>query len=247
MEGLNRLVLQSGLRIGLTHIVLGGIVALVAGGYGIYEATGKPIHALVGGLGLGAFLPWFVLNFMRRRRQNAFGALFPEAIDIIVRSLRAGHPVPIALNMVAREMADPVGTEFGIVSDEVSFGSDLEEAMRAMLVRVGQEDLPLFVTSIAIQSKTGGNLSLILENLSKVIRERFKMRRKIRALSSEGKASAIILGATPIVLFTVVNWTTPSFYGEVWDHPWTLNGLVGAGIWMFIGIMVMRKMINFRF
>ena len=244
---LNRLVLQSGLNAGMSHIVLGGLLAAGLVGTGIYYLTERPVHAACAALLLGVFLPWFVLNFARKRRQNAFGQNFPEAIDIIVRSLRAGHPVPVAINMVAREMPDPIGSEFGLVGDEIGFGADLEGAMRNMLARVGQEDLPLFVTSVSIQATTGGNLAQILDNLSKVIRERFKMRRKIRALSSEGKASAIILGATPVALFIIVNWTTPSFYGEVWDHPWTINGLVGAGIWMFLGIMVMRKMINFRF
>jgi tight adherence protein B len=247
LKSLNLLLIQSGLNLRLWQLL--GFAAAASGlaGTGVYFGIGKLPHAVAVGLVMAILAPWLVLTFIRNRRRNAFGSTFPEAIDIIVRSLRAGHPVTVALNMVAREMPDPVGSEFGIVADEVSFGSDLESAMRGMMMRVGQEDLPLFVTSVSIQSSTGGNLAEILQNLSTVIRERFKMRRKIRALSSEGKASAIILGATPIILFTVVNWTTPSFYGEVWDHPWTINGLIGAGFWMFIGIMVMRRMINFRF
>ena len=97
-----------------------------------------------------------------RRRQKKFGAQFPDAIDIIVRSLRAGHPVPIAIDMVAREMTDPIGTEFGIVADEITYGADLETAMRNLYFRVGQDDLPLFVTAVAIQGSTGGNLGEIL-------------------------------------------------------------------------------------
>ena len=103
---------------------------------------------------------------MRSRRQKAFGAQFPDALDIIVRSLRAGHPVPIAITMVAREMHDPIGSEFGIVADEITYGADLETAMRNLYFRIGQDDLPLFVTAVAIQSSTGGNLGEILENLS---------------------------------------------------------------------------------
>ena len=125
-------------------------------------------------------MPLLALHVLRGRRQKKFGAQFPDAIDIIVRSLRAGHPVPIAITMVAREMADPIGTEFGIVVDEITYGADLETAMRNLYFRVGQDDLPLFVTAVAIQGSTGGNLGEILENLSAVIRERFKMRRKIR-------------------------------------------------------------------
>ena len=107
-----------------------------------------------------------MLKFKRGRRQKKFGAQFPDALDIIVRSLRAGHPVPIAITMVAREMADPIGTEFGIVADEITYGADLETGMRNLYFRIGQDDLPLFVTAVAIQSSTGGNLGEILENLS---------------------------------------------------------------------------------
>ena len=145
-----------------------------------------------------------MLRVLRGRRQKKFGAQFPDALDIIVRSLRAGHPVPIAITMVAREMPDPIGSEFGIVADEITYGADLETAMRNLYFRIGQDDLPLFVTAVAIQGSTGGNLGEILENLSGVIRQRFKMRRKIRALAAEGRASAMILSALPIVMFLVI-------------------------------------------
>ena len=111
-------------------------------------------------------LPFWCCAIMRGRRQKRFGAQFPDALDIIVRSLRAGHPVPVAITMVAREMPDPIGTEFGIVADEITYGADLETAMRNLYFRVGQDDLPLFVTAVAIQGSTGGNLGEILENLS---------------------------------------------------------------------------------
>src|SRR2546423_3289802 len=116
-------------------------------------------------------------------------------MDIMVRSLRAGHPVRVAGGLVAQELPDRIGTEFGIAADEITYGADVETAMRNLYFRVGQEDLPLFVTAVAIQGSTGGNLGEILANLSAVIRERFKMRRKIRALAAEGRASALILSS----------------------------------------------------
>ena len=119
--------------------------------------------------------------------------------------------------------------------------------MRNLYFRVGQEDLPLFVTAVSIQGSTGGNLGEILENLSKVIRQRFKMRRKIRALAAEGRASAMILTAVPFVVFGMINWITPDFYGEVWPHPMTKIALGGALGWMFIGNLIMLRMINFKF
>ena len=179
------------------------------------------------GLFCGTVLPYLVLRILRGRRQKAFGAQFPDALDMIVRSLRAGHPVPIAITMVAREMPDPIGSEFGIVADEITYGADLETALRNLYFRVGQDDLPLFVTAVAIQGSTGGNLGEILENLSSVIRQRFKMRRKIRALASEGRASALILSSLPIAMFLIIQIVAPDFYANVWHEDITKTALAG--------------------
>jgi tight adherence protein B len=194
----------------------------------------------------GFVLPVFVLKMLRKRRQKKFSAQFPDAIDIIVRSLRAGHPVPIAITMVSREMADPVGSEFGIVTDEVTYGADLETALRNLFFRVGTDDLPLFVTAVAIQGSTGGNLGEILENLSRVIRERFKMRRKIRSLAAEGRASALILSSLPIAMFAIIQVLVPSFYGAVWNESLTKIALAVAVCWMGIGNLIMFRMVNFK-
>ena len=167
----------------------------------------------------GIALPYLVLRFLRSRRQKAFGAQFPDALDMIVRSLRAGHPTPIALTMVAREMQDPIGSEFGIVVDEITYGADLETALRNLYVRIGQDDLPLFVTAVAIQGSTGGNLGEILENLSAVIRMRFKMRRKIRALAAEGRASALILSSLPIAMFLIIQIVVARLLCQRLGHP----------------------------
>ncbi len=163
-----------------------------------------------------------------------------------MRSLRAGHPVPVAITMVAREMPDPIGSEFGIVADEITYGADLETGMRNLYFRIGQEDLPLFVTAVAIQGSTGGNLGEILENLSAVIRQRFKMRRKVRALAAEGRASALILSSLPILMFLVVQVITPEFYASVWHEDLTKICLGIAGCWMAVGNLIMYRMVNFR-
>ena len=163
-----------------------------------------------------------------------------------MRSLRAGHPVPIAITMVGREMPDPIGSEFGMVSDEITYGADLETAMRNLYSRIGSDDLPLFVTAVAIQGSTGGNLGEILENLSGVIRQRFKMRRKIRALAAEGRASAMILSALPIGMFVVIQFMVPDFYGSVWHEHLTKVLLGGAVGWMLVGNLIMFKMVNFK-
>jgi tight adherence protein B len=246
LESLNRLVLQSGLTIGINKLLI--LVALIAVASFVagMVVRGNLTDAAVIAVSCGVALPYLVLRFLRSRRQKAFGAQFPDALDMIVRSLRAGHPTPIALTMVAREMKDPIGSEFGIVVDEITYGADLETALRNLYVRIGQDDLPLFVTAVAIQGSTGGNLGEILENLSAVIRQRFKMRRKIRALAAEGRASALILSSLPIVMFLIVNVTSPDFYASVWDIPLTKQALLAAGVWMGIGNLIMYRLVNFK-
>lgn len=246
VEFINRLILQSGVSAGVGKLSLYIVVTAVLAAAAMHFLKG---NALYTGLTLVFFLtigPLLWLKSLRSRRQKKFGAQFPDALDIIVRSLRAGHPVPVAITMVGREMADPCGSEFGIVADEITYGSDLEGAMRNLYFRVGQDDLPLFVTAVAIQGSTGGNLSEILENLSGVIRLRFKMRRKVRALASEGRASATILASLPIAMFGIINVVAPDFYSSVWQHDLTKIALTAAGAWMSVGIFIMYRMVNFK-
>jgi tight adherence protein B len=243
---LNRLIVQSGISMGVSRIgVLAGIAAVITLAALIF-VRGSVVEGLLGAIFSGLFLPYFTLRVLRSRRQKKFGAQFPDAIDVIVRSLRAGHPVPIAVNMVAREMPDPIGGEFGLVADEVTYGADLETAMRNLYSRVGQDDLPLFVTAVAIQGSTGGNLGEILENLSAVIRQRFKMRRKVKALAAEGRASALILSSLPILLFGIVQLVSPDFYGSVWQYDITRVILGIAICWMLLGNLAMYKLVNFK-
>jgi tight adherence protein B len=243
---LNRLILQSGVTIGLSRLFV--IVAFVTVAAFVATLILRDDFAQAGLAALlsATVLPYGVLRLLRARRQKKFAAQFPDAIDIIVRSLRAGHPVPIAINMVGREMADPIGSEFGIVTDEITYGADMETAMRNLYGRIGSDDLPLFVTAVAIQGSTGGNLGEILQNLSAVIRQRFKMRRKIRALAAEGRASAMILSALPIGMFLVIQIIAPDFYGSVWHEHLTKVLLSGAVGWMLIGNLIMFKMVNFK-
>src|SRR5437879_3442504 len=243
---LNRLVLQSGLSMGLPRFLLVDAVVVAVLFVAALWYRENLVEAALVAAGCGLLFPYVALRFMRSRRHGKFGAQFPDALDVIVRSLRAGHPVPVAIAMVAREMPDPVGTEFGIVSDEVTYGADLETAMRNLYFRVGQEDLPLFVTAVAIQTSTGGKLSEILETLSAVIRQRFKMRRKIRALAAEGKFSALFLSGLPLAVFSLLNAMTPNYYMSIWQYDVTKIGLGCAAGWMLMGNVLMYKMCNFR-
>jgi tight adherence protein B len=243
---LNRLLLQSGLTMGFGRLILVIVIAATAAFTGVFIFKGSVFYAFLAALFCGVVMPPLALKYMRSRRQKKFSGQFPDGIDIIVRSLRAGHPVPIAISMVSKEMTDPIGTEFGIVSDELTYGSDLEMAMRNLFYRIGTDDLPLFVTAVAIQRSTGGNLGEILENLSSVIRQRFKMRRKIRALAAEGRASALILSSLPIGMFAVIQLLVPNFYASVWNEDLTKICLTLAGCWMGVGNFIMYRMVNFR-
>jgi tight adherence protein B len=243
---LNRLLVQSGLTMGFGRLILVIVLAATVTFIGVFIFKGSVFYALLATFFCGVVMPPFVLKVLRRRRQKKFSVQFPDGIDIIVRSLRAGHPVPIAISMVSKEMTDPIGTEFGIVSDELTYGSDLETAMRNLFYRIGTDDLPLFVTAVAIQRSTGGNLGEILQNLSSVIRQRFKMRRKIRALAAEGRASALILSSLPIGMFAVIQLLVPNFYASVWNEDLTKICLALAGCWMGVGNFIMYRMVNFR-
>ena len=246
VQWFNRLMLESGMTRGALTLALIALVAAGGAFFGVMKVREEMMEASAAGLVAALVLPFTALLFMRKRRHGKFAAQFPDAMDIIVRSLRAGHPVPVAVGLVAQEMPDPIGTEFGIAADEITYGADVETAMRNLYFRVGQEDLPLFVTAVSIQGSTGGNLSEILENLSRVIRERFKMRRKIRALAAEGKFSALFLSGLPVAIFILLNVVAPDFYAIIWNQSLTKMGLGLAATWMVLGNIVMYKMCNFR-
>ncbi|MBX3577853.1 MAG: type II secretion system F family protein [Rhizobiaceae bacterium] len=217
-------------------------IAMVASWYGLPFLLALGLFPV-----LAVALSVIVLRYLRNSRHKRFGIQLPEALELITRGLKAGHPVPVAVAMVAREMPDPIGTEFGVVADEVTYGSDLVSALHNLNERVGHDDLPLFVTAVSIQSSSGGNLREILDGLSTTIRERGKLKRKVRAISTEGRMSAYILTAVPALLFVGIMVLMPSFYESVWDEPKTWY-LLGASIaWLMVGNAMMFKMSNFRF
>ena len=218
------------------------VAALVAIWYGLPLLLGLLLFVV-----LLPILPVMALRFQRGRRLKRFGMQLPEALELITRGLKAGHPVPVAISMVAREMPDPIGTEFGVIADEVTYGSDLVSALNSLFDRVGHEDLPLFVTAVSIQNSSGGNLREILDGLSSTIRERGKLRRKVRAISTEGRMSAYILTAVPALLFAAIMVMMPQFYKSVWGVPKTWYLLGGSVTWLMLGNAIMFKMSNFRF
>ncbi|TPI15514.1 type II secretion system F family protein [Mesorhizobium sp. B4-1-1] len=198
-------------------------------------------------LGVGLALPLLVLRRACKKRISKFAGQLPDALDMIVRSLRAGHPASVAIGLVGREMPDPLGTEFGIVADEITFGLSMEQAVRKLSERVGFEGLHLLSVSLSIQTKTGGNLTEILANLSSVLRERRKLGLKIRALSSEGRVSAWIISLFPPFMFLILMLVAPSYYGKIWGNPLILPVFLSFGLWALLGVYIMYRMVTFDF
>lgn len=202
-----------------------------------------PVLGVLVGLGF----PVWLMRFLRRRRIKKLSAQLPDCLDLMVRSLRAGHPMNAALSLVAREMPDPIGTEMGVVVDEMTYGLGLREALENLRSRIPAPDLHYFIVTINIQSGTGGNLAEVLENLSNVIRARYQMFAKIRALSAEGRMSATILSVIPFLVLAAVWVTSPNYYSSVIDDP-ALPLIAGIALAMLLSaIGVMWKMVNFKF
>lgn len=242
---IGRMVTQSGLplRTNMIYVIMTGLSVLLAAiGLVWYQS---PIWA-IGGIIIGCLLPLLIVEFCVRRRRKKAARQLPDALDVIVRSLRAGHPVPVALSLVGREMPDPIGTEFGMASDELSFGGSVSNAIQRMADRIGQDDFDLFAAMIRLQEKTGGNLAELLQGNAATIRARQRLRLKVKAASAEGRTSAMILNVAPIALFVIVNLFAPDFYGDVEDDPIMKYMYVGVFVWMIIGNLIMCKMINFK-
>ncbi|HET6969807.1 MAG TPA: type II secretion system F family protein [Phenylobacterium sp.] len=246
LRWLSDLIIASGLpydpRKWLTYIAAAAVIGGGAGWVALHSLIGV-IGGLLAG---GVFAPLAVLKFQAGKRAKALGFQLPQALDIIVRSLEAGHPVPAAVALVGREMADPIGSEFGMAADEIAYGATLEQAVERMSERCQHPDVDLFAATIRLQERTGGNLTGLLKLNANTVRERHKMRLKIRAASSEGRASALILTSAPFVAVGMIMIISPNFYGEVIDEPIVKYGLAALGFWIFLGNMIMRRMIDMR-
>jgi len=213
--------------------------AMFAGG-GLLGAAGLGFAA-----GLG--LPRWLLGFMKKRREKAFLKALPDAVDVIVRGIKAGLPLFESLKVVAADSPEPLRSEFNGIIETQAIGIPLGDACARLYERMPVPEANFFGIVIAIQQKSGGNLSEALGNLSKVLRDRKKMSEKIQAMSMEAKASAGIIGSLPPIVMLLVYLTTPDYISLLWTHPTGQLMLVGCVIWMSIGVFVMKKMINFDF
>ena len=253
--GFERILMQAQLTVPTGRIMLGVLIAPVAlffalllfmGFTGTSVGVGRLlITATFSGL-LGAALPVMILNFKATKMRKKMQEQFPVALDVFVRGLRAGHPIAAALDLLTVEMPDPIGTQFGLAVDEVTYGADLRDALQNMAERWDLDDMRMFVVSLSVQSETGGNLAEILENLSQVIRERQSMFLKVRALSSEGRMTAIMLSVLPLLTFVLLFVLNPTFFLDVAGDPWFVPGFTMLIILYLIGFFTIRRMVDLK-
>ena len=247
LEWIEKLVVQTGLKLTPARLLVWavGLTAFYYVPLALWLGFGPvPVP-----LAILAALPtgYVMLRRARAKRIDRFSDQLPEALDIVVRGLRAGHPFRVAIGLAARELADPIGTEFGIMIDEISLGLDQQAAVDHLQARVGQDDLSFVAIAINIQSQTGGNLAEILRGLSRLLRNRTKMRLKIRALTSEGRLSGIFLTAMPFILFLLINVISPAYFAYLKGSPLVAPAVIVGLIMLALGNITIYRMVNFKF
>lgn len=221
--------------------VVAGMSGLLAGIYFLNDYLFALLIALFAGAA-----PFFILQFRREIRLNKFRKQLPEALELIARALRAGHALPSGMKLAADEFEDPLGPEFRETMEEINFGLTTADALRNMALRIDCHDLNFFVVAVILQQETGGNLAEIIENISYLIRERFKFQDRVRALTAEGKLSAVTLIMIPILLLIYLRFTNPDYIDMLFSREVGRLMLGFAGVMMIIGVFVMRRIINIK-
>lgn len=242
----NRLA-QAGLSMGVGKY---SIISLVTGLISVFIMSiivGFPfVLSLLIGVFLGLFLPHFTISRMIKKRKTAFIGLFPDAIDLIVRGLQSGLPVSDNIASVGREIPDPVGIEFTRIADNMRLGKPMDEAMWETAERLDTPDFKFFVISLSVQKETGGNLAETLSNLSTILRKRQNLKLKIRAMSSEGRASAMIVGLLPFIMLGLLMFINYDYASILFTDPRAIIVSIVGLAWMGLGVFIMSKMINFE-
>jgi tight adherence protein B len=221
-----------------------GVAAII--GILVFSLGTPALLAGVVGLFMGLFLPHATVGYLIKWRIQRFNDRFPDAIDLLVRGLRSGLPISESIGVVGKEIVDPVGYEFRQVSDKIRIGRTMEQALQETADRLTTPEFQFFVITLSIQRETGGNLAETLNNLADVLRKRAQMKLKIRAMSSESKASAYIVGSLPFIVFGLVYTMNPSYMAPFFTDTRLIFTGIGGGIWMSIGAFVMAKMVSFE-
>ena len=240
------LVIRSGIVVQPRRWAVTVIGVALGGGLAGLFFTHNVFVAIAGAVVLGVGGPLGYLTVLAGRRSKALSLQLPNALEVMVRSLEAGHPIPTSISLVGRELPDPIGSEFGMASDEIAYGATLEQAVGRIADRCRHQDVDLFAASIRLQEKSGGNLTGLLKMLAHTVRERHKMRLKIKAASSEGRMSAYILTGAPIVCFLFINMAQPNYYAGVIHARFVQIGLSLLVGLLVLGNLVMQRMIDMR-
>jgi len=238
---------QAGLEVPVRSFHIASFIAAITVGLIVFVTGSSPLISLTCAMASGLGLPRWLLTFMIKRRQKRFLKEFANAIDIIVRGVKSGLPLNDCLQIIARESPEPVRSEFEDLVEQQAIGVPLATAFERMYERVPLQEVNFFAIVIAIQSQTGGNLAEALSNLSKVLRDRLQLQSKVATFSAEAKTSAAIIGALPGCVMLTVYMSSPQYISLLWTDPLGKMMLGASGVWMFSGVMVMRKMINFDY
>ncbi len=244
-SGLRSFLAQAGVKARPGKLILFSAVLLLGGYLGVRQFTTYRVAAAVSGVAASA-MPWLVIAFMRHRRFKRFEAHFPEALDLLSRAVRAGHAFSTGLEMIGTELPQPVSGEFRATFEEQNFGLPFRDALLNLGDRVPLIDVRFFITAILIQKETGGNLAEILDTLARVIRERFKIYREVRARTAQGRLSAAILIALPPFMMLTMGLLNPSYAKVLIEDPWGPPLLIVAGILQLLGTIVIWKIVNFE-
>lgn len=230
--------------LGFAGAFLTTMLGIAFAGFGIN--FGSILIVTLFSFSLAVMLPALIVARMAHSRRKRIEHQFPIALDIFVRALRSGHPIASAIDLLTKEMEDPIGSEFGLISDEVAYGADLVTALEHMADRWELDDMKMFVVSLSVQSQTGGNLAEILDNISKVIRDRHQMFLKVKALSSEGRMTAWMLTVLPIFAFVSIFLTSPQYYIENSADPILIYGAIGLAVMYVTGVYIIRRLVDLK-
>ncbi len=226
-------------------IIMALLSAFAFLGLTVGTAAGVGIRAAVAiAMGIGGVYVW--VNSKAKKRLALIEEQLPDAVELMVRSLRVGHPFSSAIGIVAKEVPDPLGSEFGMIADEAAYGRDVAESLKALAERVDMQDLRFLAVAVTIQSQAGGNLAEILDGLAKVIRARFKLFRRVKAITAEAKWSGMFLSVFPIIALVVINIIQPNYYDDVKDSPMFIPACIAVGVFLVVNVIFMRMMVNIK-
>lgn len=243
---LDRFILQAGLEWTVSHVLLACALSGVLAFFAMGVLANQPVWIAMLAGAAGAAVPLLYLSYRRGRRLAHLERQLPDALDLVTRALRAGHSFASSVQMIGDEMSEPIASEFRMVADEVNFGVSLQQALTNLSERIPLTDLRYFVVSVLIQRDSGGNLTEVLGNLSRLIRDRLKLLARVRVLSSEGRLSAWILGLMPFALAGLMNLFNPEFMSPLWTDPMGLTVVKYMLAMMVIGVVILRKIVKIR-